>query len=155
MGMPGSTEHLDQLMCRVISDLLRKGSVIKIADDRYIGGNTVTELIHTWEQLLKTTYAHRHPKLLFVLKQISFLSECGSRGKISPSPHRTAPLTSATFPVKVKSMRSFCGSMKHLKACISNYSSLLAPIESATAGKDSKRHIQSCEKLSEDFEAVK
>ena len=42
MGMPGSTEHLDELMARIIGDLLQEGSAIKIADDLYTGGNTVS-----------------------------------------------------------------------------------------------------------------
>ena len=33
MGMPGSTEHLDELMSRVIGDLMHQGRVMKIADD--------------------------------------------------------------------------------------------------------------------------
>ena len=47
MGMPGSTEHLDELRHRILGDLMHKGYVMKIADDLYIGGDTVgTLLLH-------------------------------------------------------------------------------------------------------------
>ena len=38
MGMPGSETALEELMCRVLGDLL-EGVVAKIADDLYCGGN--------------------------------------------------------------------------------------------------------------------
>ena len=41
MDMPGSTEHLDELMSCILGNLLRAGAVMKLADDLYSGGNTV------------------------------------------------------------------------------------------------------------------
>ena len=51
MGMPGSTEHLDELMSRVLGDLLQ-AVVAKLADDLYVGGNSILELFDTFERLL-------------------------------------------------------------------------------------------------------
>ena len=53
IGMPGSTEHLDELMSRVIGDLMHAGKVIKIADDLYTGGNSIDELLLNWEHILQ------------------------------------------------------------------------------------------------------
>ena len=44
MGMPGSETALEELLCRVLGDLLEEGVVAKLADDIYCGGNTITEL---------------------------------------------------------------------------------------------------------------
>ena len=44
MGMPGSTEHLDELMCRVLGDMIEAGQVIKLADDLYLGAAIIKEL---------------------------------------------------------------------------------------------------------------
>ena len=38
MGMPGSSEHLDELLSRVLGDLLQQGKVIKLAYDLYTVG---------------------------------------------------------------------------------------------------------------------
>ena len=38
MGMPGSETALEELMCRVLDDLLEEGVIAKIADDLYCGG---------------------------------------------------------------------------------------------------------------------
>ena len=53
MGMPGSTEHLDELMSRVLGNLMQEGVCIKLADDLYTGGDTVEELLHNWERILQ------------------------------------------------------------------------------------------------------
>ena len=52
MGMPGSSEWLDELCSRVLGDLLMRRIVLVIADDMYVGANTVTELLCYWEELL-------------------------------------------------------------------------------------------------------
>ena len=44
MGMPGSETALEELLCRVLGDLLEEGVVAKLADDIYCGGNTIAEL---------------------------------------------------------------------------------------------------------------
>ena len=43
IGMPGSETALEELLCRVLGDLLEKGVVAKLADDIYCGGNTIAE----------------------------------------------------------------------------------------------------------------
>ena len=46
MGMPGSSEHLEELMARVFGDFMQDGWLIVIADDLHICGNSVLELLH-------------------------------------------------------------------------------------------------------------
>ena len=52
MGMPGSETALEELMCRVLGDLLQDGVVTKLADDLYCGGNSPQELLHNWSRVL-------------------------------------------------------------------------------------------------------
>ena len=52
MGMPGSETALEELMYRVLGDLLMENRVAKLADDLYCGGDTLTELADNWSQLL-------------------------------------------------------------------------------------------------------
>ena len=52
MGMPGSETALKEIMCRVLSDLLKAGVVAKIMDDIYCGGDTPEELLVNWGSVL-------------------------------------------------------------------------------------------------------
>lgn len=53
MGMPGSETALEEIMCRVLGDLLQEGIVTKIADDLYCGGNSPQELLQNWKRVLQ------------------------------------------------------------------------------------------------------
>ena len=44
MGMPGSESALEQLLAKVLGDLMVDGAVVKLADDMYVCGNTPHEL---------------------------------------------------------------------------------------------------------------
>ena len=48
MGMPGSERALEELVCRVLGDLLQEGVVAKLADDLYCGGDSPQELLDNW-----------------------------------------------------------------------------------------------------------
>jgi hypothetical protein len=53
MGMPGSETCLEELMFRVLGDLIQEDCcVAKIADDLYIGGNTPSEVLHHRRRVL-------------------------------------------------------------------------------------------------------
>ena len=45
MGMPGSETALEELMWRILGDLLMNGNVTKIADNIYCGADDITNLI--------------------------------------------------------------------------------------------------------------
>ena len=48
MGLPGSEASLECLLCRILGDLMMQGRVVKLADDLYIGSNSVDQLCETW-----------------------------------------------------------------------------------------------------------
>ena len=159
MGMPGSTEHLDELVSRILGDMIADGNVMKIADDLYVGADSPSELLKVWEELLRRMEANNlrlsGPKTLVNPQSTPILGWKWSQGKISPLPHRISPLCSAEPPKTVKLLRSWCGAVKFLKACIPQYSLLLSDLESATAGKDSTDKIQWSEELLAAFSKAK
>ena len=60
MGMPGSETALEELMCRILSDLLLERIVAKIADDTYMGGDTPDEMLQSAHmELLQRSMRHR------------------------------------------------------------------------------------------------
>jgi hypothetical protein len=52
MGMPGSETYLEELMCRVLGDLIQDGCVVKLADDLFCGGDTPDEALSNWRRVL-------------------------------------------------------------------------------------------------------
>ena len=53
MGMPGSETALEELMSRVLGDLVEEGTVAKIADDLYCEGDSPEELLQNWTKVLQ------------------------------------------------------------------------------------------------------
>ena len=53
MGLRNSSEYLDEILARVLGDLIARQIVVKIADDLIIGGNTVDELLSNYIEVLQ------------------------------------------------------------------------------------------------------
>lgn len=155
MGMPGSTEHLDELMYRVLGDMMYEGIVMKIADDIYVGGDTVKSLLRNWERVLhqfwKNNLRLSPTKTVVCPRNTTVLGWIWSAGDISVSPHKINPLALADLPKTVKGLRAWIGAYKHIKACIHGYSVLLSDLEAAVAGKDSHEKIAWTELLKAAF----
>jgi hypothetical protein len=158
MGMPGSTEHLDELMSRVLGELMHQLFVVKIADDILVGGNTVVELLSHWEKLLQRFEANNlrlsAPKTVICPITTTILGWIWSSGSISASQHKITPLATSHKPKTVTALRSWCGAFKHLKACIPKYAHLLMDLETATAGKDGHTPIIWTDALMSSFHAA-
>ena len=137
MGMPGSETALEELMSRVLGDLLKEGIVAKIADDLYCGRNSPSELLSNWKKV----------PALIASPLLSRASPC----LISASPHRIAALASCPEPDTVTRMRSFIGAFKVLSRVIPGCSSLLAKLDDAVAGRESKESIQWSDDLRASF----
>ena len=118
MGMPGSETALEELLCRVLGDLLEEGVVAKLADDIHCGGNTIAELQRNVRRLLQC-FADSGLRLSATKTTICptktmILGWVWNLGTIQASPHRIATLASCDMPVTVKAMRSFVGAYKML-----------------------------------------
>ena len=142
MGMPGSETALEEMMCRVLGDLIQEGHVCKIADDLYCGGETPEELLQTWtkvlEQLDRCNLRLSPTKTVICPKSTVILGWVWSEGRLTASPHRVAVLSSCPPPTTVKGMRSFIGSYKVLGRVLQDCSSLIDPLESSIAGLQSQ-----------------
>ena len=114
MGMPGSETSLEELMCRVLGDLIQHGNVAKIADDLYCGGSTPQEVLHTWSCVLaalsKNNLRLSATKTIICPKTANILGWVWSQGTLRASTHRIAALSSVDTPQTVQGLRSFIGS---------------------------------------------
>ena len=105
MGMPGTETALEELMCRILDDLLLEGNVIKIADDLYVGGNTPEEVLKTWKEVL-IALQHNGLKLSATKTEccptsVTILGWVWSQGMLKASPHKSSALAAVELPVTV------------------------------------------------------
>lgn len=145
MGMPGSETALEELMCRVLGDLLQDGCVAKIADDLFCGGNSPEELLANWRNVLvaldKCDLRLSAKKTFISPVSTTILGWIWSQGSIRASPHRIATLSSCAPPKTIRDLRAFIGSYKMLSRVIKDSASLVAPLENITAGSQSSNTV--------------
>ena len=156
MGMPGSETALEELMCRVLGDCLQDGCVAKLADDLYCGGETIDELAENWHRVLKSLQdSGLHlsaSKTIICPRTTTILGWTWSEGKISASQHKIATLASCKFSDTVTGLRSFLGAYKILGRVIPDCAYLLAPLENAISGMQSKDAVRWTDDLITHFE---
>ena len=145
MGMPGSESTLEELMCRLLGDLISDGKVAKIADDLYCCANSVNKLLNTWSQVLQIFSdcdIRLSPSKTVVLpRSTTILGWIWNEGTLSASPHQVSALQQCDLPLTVKACRSFLGAYKALARVIQGCSKFLSPLESLVAGKASADKI--------------
>ena len=155
MGMPGSETALEELMCRVLGSLLKEGSVVKVADDLYCGGNTPKELLLNFRKLLQALdrcdLRLSASKTVINPKETTILGWIWNAGTLKASPHRLNTLATCKAPDTVTQMRSFVGAYKVLSRVIPQCSSYLAPLDETTAGRQSNERISWTDELRSAF----
>ena len=113
MGMPGSETALEELMCRVLGNLVEEGIVAKLADNLYCGGNTPEELLNNWRRVLsalsKCAQKLSAKKTVVAPKSTIILGWVWSQGNISASSQRIAVLAQCNPPDNVRGMRAYIG----------------------------------------------
>ena len=96
MGMPGSSEWLDELMAHVVGHLVMEGHVLLIADDLYVGADDITTLLRVWENLLcalsKNNLVLSASKTVIVPVSTTVLGWIWNSGSLSVSQHKICPL---------------------------------------------------------------
>ena len=159
MGLPGSESALEQLLCKVLGDLMVEGSVIKLADDLYVGGDTPQALNAAWEKvlhLLSINNLRLSPsKTVCCPLETNILGWLWKQGTLSATPHRLNALAVCDRPKTIKALRSFIGSYKFLSKVLPRHSDVLGELEKVCAGADSKTLIMWTESLSNTFEKAK
>ncbi len=158
MGMPGSETTLEELLNRVLGDLIQEGVVTKIADDLHVGGDSPSSLLFNWSRVLKALHDNslglNASKTIIAPETATVFGWIWSNGTIKASPHRIAALTRVSPPETVNGLRSFIGAFKVLSRVLKGYSDLLHPLDQAVAGKQSKDKVVWTEPLSDSFRAA-
>ena len=158
MGMPGSETALEELMSRVLGDLLMDGKCAKLADDLYVGANTIHELQQNWKQVLQAlnnAQLRLSPsKTVICPKSTTILGWNWTSGTLSASKHRISSLSTCSKPNTVRAMRSFIGAYKMLGRVLKGCSSVIAPLDDSVAGRASNDKIKWSDTLSTAFKTA-
>ena len=159
MGLPGSETALEELMNRVVGDLIMEGCVAKVADDCYCGGDTIDSALSAYERLIAAFAANNlglNPaKTVIFPKRVVILGWVWEMGTLSACSHRIAALSAVGPPSTVKSLRSFIGAYKHLGRVIRWHSDYMNPLDQMVAGKDTKERLSWSDENLRLFEVAK
>ena len=161
-GLLGQSEELDELLSKVLKEELTKGKVIKIADDLFVGGNSIDEALNNWSSVLtalKKANIKLSPKKTVIFpKSVDILSWVWNEGGIlSPSAHRRQALGQVEHEqIKlVKDLRSWVGLYKTFLDCTPDLANLMDPFDQVTASKESADPITWTPALLQAFVAAK
>ena len=158
MGMPGSSEYLQELTARVLGDFVQEGFVVLIDDDLNVGAIDIPTLLHRWYLVLTRLHDNgltlSAPKTIICPKSVVILGWQWTEGKLSPCSHKIAALVAVAPPKTCTAMRSFIGAFKAVSRCFPKYSSLTSPLEDALKGLDGKDHIKWTDDLHSHFKNV-
>ena len=102
MGMPGSEVALEELMCRILGEFIQEGVVCKLADNLFIGGDTLDELYNNWSRVLvnlsKADLKLSASQTIINPKSAPILGWIWSMGTISASRHYVNSLSICSRP---------------------------------------------------------
>ena len=157
MGLPGVEVALEELTCLLLGDMVKKGHVAKLADDLFIGGNTVQELRENFkmvlQKLLENNVRLNAAKTIIAPESVNILGWIWSTGSIRAGPHRLSALSTCQRPETVSALKSYLGAYRFLSRVIKSYAKWLAPLEEEIKGKDSKEKILWSDTLTAAFES--
>ena len=155
MGLPGSGEYLQELLSRVLGGEMQEGFVMVNADDMYVGGNDVDELLSNWaivlEKMRLNNLKLNGGKTVVCPTETEILGWIWRQGTLSVSSHKISALLSSEPPRTCSAMRSFLGAYKALSRCIPKYASLLSPLEESLKGLQGNQLITWSDELKDFF----
>ena len=156
-GLPGSSEWLEELLCLLIGEKVREGSAAKVADDLFIGGQTIKELFKNWSEVLdilaKNGLKLKPPKTFIAPTHAQLLGWDWNNGCIKASSHKLLPLTKCDPPPTVTAVRSYVGAYKFFNRVIRGCAQNLDHLEKAIVGKQKSDKITWTDDLLDKFRA--
>ena len=156
-GLPGSSEWLEELMCLLFGDKVQRGIVAKVADDMFVGSQSIEELYKNWSEVLETLHKNgiklKASKTIIAPTHAQILGWDWNNGTITASSHKILPLSKCDPPITVTALRSYIGAYKFFNRVIRSCASFLDSLEKAIAGKQKTEKIVWTDPLLEKFRA--
>ena len=137
--------------------LVQKGTVAKVADDLFVGGETIEKLFKSWSEVLdildKNGVRLKAIKTIIAPTIAQILGWDWNNGCITASSHKLLPLSRCDPPSTVTALRSYIGAYKFFNRVIRSCATYLDPLEKAISGKQKNEKISWTETLLEKFHA--
>ena len=156
-GLPGSSEWLEELLSLLFGQLVQEGRVAKVADDMYVGGNTVDELYNNWALVLNILFQNglklKGIKTLIYPTHAQILGWDWNNGSISACSHKLLPLTKCDPPGTVTQLRSYIGAYKVFNRVVRGCASHLNDLEKLIAGKAKSDKLNWTDSVLQSFRA--
>ena len=158
-GLRNSAEWGSEILARIFGDMVQQKKCTRIADQIYVLGNSLTELIENFKMVLSRT---RQSNLTFKPSKIVICPEStvilGWQKKGSqwfPTEHVLSPLSKAEPPSTVKKLRGWLGAYRQIAKTIPNHAVVLKNFEKMVGGKNSRDKIVWSPELIAEFDAAK
>ena len=154
-GLPGSSECLEELLCLLFGEKVQQGTLGKVADDLFVGGEDLESLFHNWEEVLvildENGLKLKGIKTFIAPTQAQILGWDWCNGNITASSHKLLPLTKCEPPETVTALRSYIGAYKVFNRVVRGCARYLDELEKMIAGKQKHDKLTWSELLLEKF----
>ena len=156
-GLPGSSEWLEELLCLLFGEMVQRGVLGKVADDLYVGGQTLRQLCDNWIEVLRTLLKNglklKGVKTFIAPTRAQLLGWDWCNGTIAASSHKLLPLIKCAAPATVTAVRSYIGAYKVFNRVVRGCAMYLDKLEKMIAGKQKNDKIAWSDELLESFSA--
>ena len=158
-GLRNSAEWGSEILARIYGDMVQNKQCTRIADQIYVLGNSVTELMQNFKTVMtraRNANLTFKPSKIIVCPQTTVIlgwKKCGSEW--APTEHVLSPLSKAEPPSTVKKLRGWLGAYRQIAKTIPNHSVVLQKFEKLVGGKNSRDKIAWSPDLLEAFDKAK
>lgn len=144
---------LEELMCRILGELIQEAVVVMIADDRVVAV-TFSRTPTTIGAVSLMRLSAQNTTIIMPTKS-TILGWIWSNGTLHATSHRPLALQSAEPPTTVHGLRSFIGAYKVLSHVLRGYALLPQPLECGVANRESRDKITWSDELLFSFSKAK
>ena len=158
-GLRNSAEWGSEILARMYGDLVQHNKCTRIADQIYVLGNSLTELVDNFKLVLKRARQSNltfKPSKVVICPETTIILGWQKKGKQwSPTEHVLSPLAQAEPPSTVKKMRGWLGAYRQIAKTIPHHATVLKSFEKMVGGKNSRDKIAWTPDLLAEFDSAK
>ena len=156
-GLPGSSEWLEELLSLLFGKLVQEGWVAKVADDLFVGGDTVEQLFDNWGKVLNILFQNglklKAIKTFINPIHIQMLGWDWSEGCLAACTHKLLPLIKCSPPETATALRSYIGAYKVFNRIVKGCAKNLCDLEKFLTGKQKNDKLSWSDAILESFRA--
>ena len=142
-GMPGMSEHLDNVLDVTIGDLIQSNKAFKIHDQIYVGGHDFESFMNNIKEVfLRLGQAGLRlgaDKTIIGVYSSVIYGKLWQNGTLTPSQHKITNLAKVPIPTTIGKLRSFIQGAKINSECLEGLAIALAPF-GKLVGSDKSKH---------------